>query len=164
MRLIPLLSIIVFTALPGPAQETPPPSNDPPAVSEQDDPLQRPIPDYREGEQTPAELDSGSLLVRAIASLLIVVGLAILLGFLAKRLIPNRFGGGTGGDHLRIIQTLPLGMKRFVSLIEADGRRLLIGVSEQQITLIKAMDEEPFAETLASMDEPKRVRELEESI
>jgi len=135
-----------------------------PAEMTRDERLNRPIPDYRVDDADRPSLNSGSLLIKTIGSLMVVVGLAMLVGYLAKRLMPGRFGGSVSGNHLKILQTLPLGPKRFVTLLEADGQRLLIGVTDQRIELIKALDEPSFGETLAGLEEPKRVRELEETL
>ncbi len=133
------------------------------------DPAEREVPDYDTlvGEEKALELPGQrsltGLLLNAVGSLLLVIGLILLLAFLAKRFLPkNLIGAGQGGDRLRLIQSLPVGQRRFVSLIEADGKRFLVGVADAQITLIKSMDDVSFDEELKQVDQPKTVREWEE--
>jgi len=100
--------------------------------------------------------------VKALGSLLVVLGLVLGLSWVVKKYFPNKLMGATGGNNLRLVQNLPLGPNRFVSLVEADGQRLLIGVTETQINLIKSLDEIPFEQALAEAQPPKTVRELME--
>lgn len=104
----------------------------------------------------------GDLYLKMFGSLLLVLGLMLGLAWAAKRFLPKQLVGMTQGDNLRVVQSLPLGPKRYVSIIEADGQRILIGVTEERISLIKSLDEKNFEKALMELDEPKRVRDWEE--
>ncbi len=121
---------------------------------------EQPVPKYLGPEETPPETDRGKVYFNMFASLLVVLGVIVGLAYGAKKLFPNRFGGMAQGNHLKLLQSLPLGPRRFVTLIEADGKRFLLGVSETQINLIKALDEIPFEKAMVEIEEPKTVREL----
>jgi len=122
-----------------------------------------PIPSYPENNSEVKRFDSSSVFFDSVGKLMIVLGLVVLVGYLARKFLPSRFGGSLQGENLRLIQSLPMGPRRFVSLIEADGRRFLIGVTENQINLIKALDEDVFAQTLEDVSDPKRVSDLIEA-
>lgn len=52
-------------------------------------------------------------------------------------------GPGRGAQprtRLHVVDSLALGPQRHVHVLEADGRRYLIGVTPQQITLLTALD------------------------
>ncbi len=124
---------------------------------------QRPVPDYLVDDQDPQKKElrgyKGPSLFDMFGKLLLVLGLIMLLAWLVQKYLPKRLGVLGEGKQLKLLQNLPLGQRRFVSLIEADGKRFLLGVTDNQITLIKALDEMPFDRALG-IDEPKTVREL----
>lgn len=124
---------------------------------------QRPVPDYVVDGESPQDKElrgyKGPSIFDMFGKLLLVLGLIMLLAWLVQKYLPKRLGVLGEGKQLKLLQNLPLGQRRFVSLIEADGKRFLLGVTDSQITLIKAMDELPFDQALG-IDEPKTVREL----
>lgn len=112
--------------------------------------------------QGPRDFDSGSAFLSVMSSLLIVLGVIVLLAWLARKYLPKQLGMGATGTHLKLIQSLPLGgNQRFVSIIEADGRRFLIGVTEHQINLIRDLEALDFEGAL-STTQPRSIRELME--
>ena len=136
-------------------------------LSQEDADLQRPIPDY-EPDETPApppplKLERGNLYGRLLGNMMVVLGLIVLLAWLARKYLPGRLKGLAQGQHVRLIQNLPLGPKRAVSLVAIGDRRLLLGVTDHQVTLIKDLDEFGFAATLEEA-KPKTVTELQEEI
>lgn len=156
-----LAALLMGSMAPVFAQETPEqqPQNEQPAV-DPNDPSSLPVPDL---EPTPPrqEFNSSDIFYNTMGKLLMVLGVVVFLGWLARRYLPNKLTGlGSSGDSLRMVQSLPLGPRRFVSIIEADGRRLLIGVTDNGINLIQNLSQESFGDTLADVQEPKRVREL----
>ncbi|HTQ60217.1 MAG TPA: flagellar biosynthetic protein FliO [Candidatus Solibacter sp.] len=44
---------------------------------------------------------------------------------------------------LRICETLPLGEKRFLAIVQFEGRRFLIGATNQSISLLERLDPIP---------------------
>ena len=166
-----LLCLTLWAApamLAGPAQEQAPQN---PAEQETEAPDQgeqppigmQPVPDYQgEETNTTPSIGTGSMLFRTLGALILVLGAFLLLLWGARKLFPQQLGIGVSGSHLRLLQSLPLGPKRYVSLIEADGKRLLVGVTETQINLIKDLDEIGFENALEGAVPPPTVRELME--
>ena len=122
-------------------------------------------PDQLDGPIQPQKseesLDVGGMYIQMFGSLLLVLGLMLGLAYVAKRFLPKQMVGATRGDDLKLIQSLPLGPKSYVSLIEADGQRILVGVTEENINLIKALDNKNFEQAMLEVEEPKRVRDWE---
>ena len=134
---------------------------DPPAVSL---PSNEPIPAYENSREPRTEIDPMRAIFKSMGSLAIVLGLILMLAWAGRKFLPSSLMGNRGdGTDLRLIQSLPLGPRRFVSLIEADGKRFLVGVTEQNINLLKAMDELPFDGALSEIEAPKTVQELMEA-
>ena len=64
-------------------------------------------------------------LIRVMLSLGAIVALSVAAGWLTRRLQARQVGGGR---RLRCIETMPISTRERVLLIEADGKRLLVGV------------------------------------
>ncbi|MFM9829129.1 MAG: FliO/MopB family protein [Sphingomonas sp.] len=80
-----------------------------------------------------------SALIVTIVSLAVVLGLAWIVILMLKKIQERSFGeapGAEGDRPLRFIRALPLGPRERVALIEAEGERLLVGVSAASVTLI----------------------------
>lgn len=75
----------------------------------------------------------------ALGSLLVVLGLALgglhLLKKYGRKHLP-----GSGGGKLKVAETLALGDRRYVSIIEAEGERFLIALHPQGISLLSRLD------------------------
>lgn len=101
--------------------------------------LQAPL-TLEDGKPTPGQVQeappSG---LRAFGSLLLVLGLAGLSLWALKKYGRGRIPGG-GGGRLRVEETLALGDRRYVSILEAEGERFLIGLTPQGISLISKLD------------------------
>lgn len=87
----------------------------------------------------------GWAIVRTIAALLFILGLFFVLVYLLKRYYPKAFGGtvlpSEKGDGIDILTVRPLGGKRFLYLVRVDGRRILIGMTEQQMQALSVWEE-----------------------
>ena len=81
--------------------------------------------------------ESGTyLFARTIGGLGLVVSL-IVLGYVAVRRYGPKYLRRQGAQNaLKVIETLPIGEKRSIALIQVEDRRLLIGNTQQQITLL----------------------------
>ncbi|WP_230474759.1 flagellar biosynthetic protein FliO [Dyella monticola] len=64
-------------------------------------------------------------LIRVMLSLGAIVALIFAAAWLTRRLQSRQFGGGR---RLRCIESMPVSTRERVLLIEADGKRLLVGV------------------------------------
>jgi len=81
--------------------------------------------------------ESGTyLLTRTIGGLGLVISL-IVLGYVAVRRYGSKYLRSQGSHSaLKVIETLPIGEKRSIALIQVEDKRLLIGNTQQQITLL----------------------------
>lgn len=71
-------------------------------------------------------VDSGAELVRVLISLLGVIALIFFVGWLSRR-AQGRVR--PGGRKIRIIESMPVGIKEKVMLLEVGGTQLLVGAS-----------------------------------
>jgi flagellar biogenesis protein FliO len=79
-------------------------------------------------------------------SLAVVLGLVFVSAHLVRRLLGARLSLGQAGARLRLAQTLPLGGKRFLSLVEVDGQGLLLAISGDRIELLHLLEgDKPLA-------------------
>ena len=84
------------------------------------------------------------------ASMLVILALGAVAIIFIKKVLP-RFGlsaptGGGGpvrGGQMRIIETMRLGQQRSVHLVEVQGRRYLLGNTQNGITLLAELPREP---------------------
>ena len=75
---------------------------------------------------TAPTVDSGAELVRVLVSLLGVVALIFFVGWLGRR-AQSRVR--PGGRKIRVIESMPVGIKEKVMLLEVGGTQLLVGAS-----------------------------------
>ncbi len=71
------------------------------------------------------EIDAGGELLRVVFSLVGIIVLIFGASWLTRRLQGRQL---VGGRRLRCLETMPVGTRERVLLIDADGKRLLIGV------------------------------------
>ena len=91
----------------------------------------------------------GSIL--KMVSALIVVLCAVYLGlYLLKRLMNARQGGRGGSQLLEVIQTTYVGPKKSLSLVRVADRAVLVGVTEQNISVLTELDADETAVILAN--------------
>lgn len=76
-------------------------------------------------------------LVRVLLSLGAIVALIFVAAWLTRRLQSRQI---TGGRRLRCIETMPISTRERVMLIEADGKRLLVGVGTGGIRALHVYD------------------------
>ncbi len=92
-------------------------------------------------------------MLETVAALCVVLGAIVLL-----RVALVRFGlapGGRGGDRrIQIVETVPLGAKQQLHLVEVDGRSLLLGASEQGIARLARLPDVPVEELGDRVEEP----------
>jgi flagellar biosynthetic protein FliO len=86
--------------------------------------------------QAPVAPPSG---LRAFGSLILVLGIAGVSLWALKKYGRGRLPGG-GGGRLRIEETLALGDRRFVSILDVEGERFLLGLTPQGLALIARLD------------------------
>jgi flagellar protein FliO/FliZ len=101
--------------------------------------------------------DAGSL-GGLVFSLLLIVGLILALGWLARRM-PGFGGGAASKTGLRLVASLPVGARERVVVVEVGGTQLLLGVGAGGVRTLHTLDEplpesatgapSPFAQVLA---------------
>jgi flagellar biogenesis protein FliO len=64
--------------------------------------------------------------VLVVAALLVAAGVAIL----------RARGRHGGADTIRLVTSRYLGAKRFLTIVEVDGERLLLGLAGEQVSLV----------------------------
>ena len=74
--------------------------------------------------------------------LLVVVGLIFALGWLLRRVGPM---AGQGGQHIRLLSSLPLGPRDRLLLVDVGGTQMLLGASPGRINTLHVF-EQPVAD------------------
>ncbi len=90
-------------------------------------------------------LPASSSLLGVAISLILVLGLVLVLAWLARR---TRLLGVWQGGPMQVRATLALGHRERLVLVEVEGRRLLLGVTQEQIRMLLELD--PHAPAPAS--------------
>ena len=67
-----------------------------------------------------------TVIVWAIAAALVAAGVAILRARQVR----------SGGEAIRLVTSRYLGAKRFLTIVEVDGERLLLGLAGEQVSLV----------------------------
>lgn len=86
-------------------------------------------------QPTPLELGDdnlGASLYRMMLSLAVVATLAIGAMYLSKKVLPKV--SGITGKRVKVIETVSLGGRRTVHLLQVDSRQILIGSTQNTIT------------------------------
>lgn len=81
----------------------------------------------------------GSVLVKTILSLGVVIALVYFTTFGVKRFLTRKKGGG--GASIRVLGSTLLGPKKGIYIIEVESRRLLLGVTEATISYLTELEE-----------------------
>lgn len=70
--------------------------------------------------------------------LLAVIGLAIALGYAAKRMGARRLLGGRG-RNLELLETIQIGPRRSLALVRLGGQWLVVGMGEKELSHIATL-------------------------
>jgi flagellar protein FliO/FliZ len=93
-----------------------------------------------------ASLTDGELW-RSLLAIVVVFGLLGGLAWAARR---GRLGFfSRQPSHVRVEATVPLGERRSLMVVAIEGRRLLIGLTPMQVSLVTELSTAPFETTLA---------------
>ena len=94
-----------------------------------------------DGKPTPSAVsrEAGPSGWRALGSMLLVLGLAGGGLWAFRKWGAGKFPG-SGGNRLRIEETLALGDRRFVSILKVDDERFLIALSPASVSLMTRLD------------------------
>jgi len=94
---------------------------------------------------------TGELYYRMILAILLVVVLGVAAIYVSKRLLPRITA--LSGKEIRIVETVHLGQRRSIHLIEAGGRRILIGSTNEAITKLAEVGSEASASSERSSEQ-----------
>jgi len=84
---------------------------------------------------------------RSLLAIVVVFGLLAALAWAARR---GRLGFFTRQPaHVRVEATVPLGERRSLMVVAIEGRRLLLGLTPMQVSLVTELTTAPFDSALA---------------
>ena len=86
---------------------------------------------------SPPSTMTGELLVKTLVSLVLVIGLGLGAAYVTKRVMP-RFGLKAGKD-IRVLETVGLGPRKALHLVQVGAQRLLIGSTPESITMLSVV-------------------------
>ena len=94
---------------------------------------------------------------RAVGGLGLVTFLMIAAYFAVRRFGPRCFAKGAPGRNLKVVETLSMGDKRSISMIQLGNSRFLIGNTAQQINLLMTLPDSVslISESEALAETPK---------
>jgi flagellar biosynthetic protein FliO len=97
--------------------------------------------------------ETGSIttaLIKLLGALIVVV--AGIYGFLLllRKMMGRKFSGNRNNNLLEVIETTYVAQKKTVSLVRFADRAVLIGIGENNISVLAEMDEEETANILAN--------------
>lgn len=88
--------------------------------------------------------------IKLFSTLLLVLGIFMGSFYLLRRMV-KRDGGIRGRSVIRMIDRSYIGVKKSVALVEVPGKILVLGITDQRISL------------LAQIEDPVRIKELRET-
>ena len=76
-----------------------------------------------------------------LLSVFISLAIVLVLAWLALKFLAGRMGSlGFSGKNIRLVETMPLGYRRSLHIVEVGGKVLLIGSTEGGVTLLAELD------------------------
>lgn len=98
-----------------------------------------------------AELFSSA--TRATGSVVLLAGVILIGAFLLKRYWPERFGSVSGVRHIEVIESVALGERQSLTLVQVGQSRLLLARTAGGITLLDrtAVTTEPVADSVPAL-------------
>ena len=73
---------------------------------------------------------------RATGSVVLLVGLILIGAFMLKRYWPGRFGAVAGEQHIEVLETVALGERQSLTLVQVGQSRLLLARTAGSITVL----------------------------
>ena len=87
-------------------------------------------------------------MIKIFSALAIVIGIMMVSLYVAKKLMRRGEGRVDGGDVIKVLSTRHVGPKSSVMLIEVLGRVLVVGLSQQSLSLLTSIDDQQSLERL----------------
>ena len=85
--------------------------------------------------------DAISITLQMLMALAIVLGGLLVVFYLLKRFL-RKEGGGSGNPLIRVIASQYLGIKKNIALVEVAGTVLVLGVSNDNISLLTKIEDQ----------------------
>ena len=102
---------------------------------------------YEKADPMPSAVSWWSTLAYLL-SLLAVFASVVVMAYFAARFLGGRFGRALSNGNGRLLESLPLGPKMSICLVEIADRVFLLGVTEHNITLLSEIVDEEEIERL----------------
>jgi flagellar protein FliO/FliZ len=84
----------------------------------------------------PAAPSSTGILWQTLSSVLVILVLGAVGMVAVKRFLPRLGRPFGGGRTVRVLETVPLGPRRSVHLLQVGGRKILVGDSQNNISML----------------------------
>jgi len=81
-----------------------------------------------------SDLDPSELFLKMMGAVVLIIGLGVGLVYVSKRFLPKV--GSAPGRRIQITETVPLGARKALHLVEVEGRKVLIGSTAERITML----------------------------
>lgn len=91
---------------------------------------------------------------KMIGVLVLIIGGLLAFNRYSRRFLKGGMGGG-GRKHLQILESTPIGLKKSIALVKVPGAVLVIGVTNDRITLLERMDGHDYADLADAQDQPR---------
>lgn len=88
-----------------------------------------------------AEGGSGFSFLKVVGGLGLVLSVIIFGTFAVRKYAPQYFGKRASDKSLKLVETIAMGERRSIAIIEVEDRRLLIGNTPNQITLLASLSD-----------------------
>ena len=105
-----------------------------------------------------AQADQQSLVgsaINVLGSLIIVLGILLVGLYWGKRFLKTD-QLGTKGKAVRVLGSTYLGMKKSISLVEIPGSILVLGLSNENITLLSKIEDDDMEEVVKSHEQKEK--------
>jgi flagellar biosynthetic protein FliO len=101
--------------------------------------------------------------VKMIAALALVIGFLFLSLHVFKRMYKNKLGGQTG-RLISVLASSYVGVKKNVALVEVPGTVLVLGITNDRISLLSEISKEAVEEALGPNTGPKKTTAFTEHL
>jgi flagellar protein FliO/FliZ len=105
----------------------------------------------------PAPMNTGAELLRVVLSLAGIVAMIFVAGWLTRR---AQARVRPGGRKIRVIETMPVGVKEKVMLMEVGGTQLLVGASPSGLRTLHVLATPVVEDAPASPVAPQSFRDI----
>ena len=83
-------------------------------------------------------------IVQMIITLVVIIAVILFISFILKRTV--LFRNKIGNNKLRVISSLPVGTKERVVLLEAQNKKMLVGITGSTINLLHVFKDDEAAD------------------